>query len=60
MIIEFKTKRNEFGHRDYLKINTDNKTYTRQPHFIAEGIEIKQRDLRELTDTVRKDGYQEI
>ena len=31
MIIEFKTRRNEYGHRDYLKIDTDGKIYTRQP-----------------------------
>lgn len=60
MIIEFKTARNTNGHRYYLRIDTERKTFTREPHFIAEGIEIRQRDLRELTDKVRKDGYQEI
>lgn len=60
MIIEFKTKRNEYGHRDYLKIDTDDKTYTRQPHFIAEGAEIKKTDMRELIEKRRADGYKQI
>lgn len=60
MIIEFKTKRNEYGHRDYLKIDTDKKTYTRQTHFIAEGTEIKKTDMRELIEKCIADGYKQI
>ena len=60
MIIEFKTKRNEYGHRDYLRIDTDNKTYTRQPHFIAEGTEIKKTDMRVLLDKCIADGYKGV
>ena len=60
MIIEFKTARNINGHRDYLRIDTDNKTFTRQPYFIAEGAEIKKTDMRELIEKCRTDNYKEV
>lgn len=60
MIIEFKTARNTYGHREYLKIDTDKQTYTRQPHFIAEGIEIKKTDYREMLGRLKENNYKEV
>lgn len=60
MILEFKTPRNTYGHREYIRIDTDKKTFTRQPHFIAEGIEIKKTDYRILVDTVRNNDFKEV
>ena len=60
MIIEFKTARNINGHREYLRIDTDNKTFTRQPHFIAEGIEIKKADYREMLGKLKESNYKEV
>ena len=60
MILEFRTPRNTYGHRDYIKIDTDKKTFTREPHFIAEGIEIKKSDYRNLLDIIRTDNYKEV
>lgn len=60
MILEFRTPRNTYGHRDYIRIDTDKKTFTRQPHFIAEGIEIKKKDYRILVDTVRNNDFKEV
>lgn len=57
MIIEFKTPRNTCGHREYLRLNTDKKTYCREPHFIAEGLEITRKELRELLEKAIEDGY---
>ena len=60
MILEFKTPRNTYGHRDYIKIDTDKKTFTRQAAFIPQGAEIKKTDYRILLDTVRADNYKEV
>lgn len=60
MILEFKTPRNTYGHREYIRIDTGKKTFTRQPHFIAEGIEIKKTDYRILVDTVRNNDFKEV
>ena len=60
MILEFRTPRNTYGHREYIRIDTDKKTFTRQPHFIAEGIEIKKTDYRILVDTVRNNDFKEV
>lgn len=60
MIIEFKTARNINGHREYIRIDTDTKTFTRQPHFIAEGIEIKKADYREMLGKLKEDNFKEV
>lgn len=57
MIIEFKTPRNTCGHRDYLKLDTDKKTYCREPHFIAEGVQVTRKELREVLEKAIADGY---
>lgn len=59
MIIEFKTPRNTCGHREYLRIDTDTKTYKREPHFIPEGLEITRKELREVLEKAIADGYKE-
>lgn len=60
MIIEFKTKRNQYGHREYIRIDTDKKTFTRMPSFIPEGIEVKMNDYRELVEKCRNDNFTEV
>lgn len=57
MIIEFKTPRSTCGHRDYLKLDTEKKTYSREPHFIAEGLEITRKELKEVLENAIEDGY---
>lgn len=57
MIIEFKTPRNTCGHRDYLKLDTDKKTYCREPHFVAEGVQVTRKELREVLEKAIADGY---
>lgn len=59
MILEFKTPRNTCGHREYLRIDTEEKTYRRQPHFIPEGLEISRKELREVLEKAIEDGYKE-
>ena len=60
MILEFKTPRNTYGHRDYLKIDTDKKTFTRAAAFIPQGVEIKKSDYKNLLDIIRADNYKEV
>ena len=58
MILEFKTPRNTCGHREYIRIDTNKKVFTRQPHFIPEGIEISRREYKNLLEIVAAE-YQE-
>ena len=60
MIIEFKTARNINGHREYLRIDTEKKTYRREPGFIAEGLEITRKELKEVLENAIADGYKEV
>ena len=60
MILEFRTKRNEYGHREYIKIDTENKTFSRMPAFIPEGAEIKKADYRNIVEQCRADNYTEV
>lgn len=60
MIIRFKTKRNNNGHRKYLAIDTDSSAYcTMCPRIVAEGIEIKTADYNNILKTVISSGYVE-
>lgn len=60
MILEFKSPRNSCGHREYLRIDTAARTYRTEPHFIAEGIEISRKEIRDLKDKAIQDGYKAI
>lgn len=60
MILEFKSPRNTCGHREYLRIDTAARTYRTEPHFIAEGIEISRKEIRDLKDKAIQDGYKAI
>lgn len=44
MILEFKSPRNTCGHREYLRIDTAARTYSTEPHFIADGAAIRETD----------------
>lgn len=57
MIIEFKSPRNTCGHREYLKIDTDKKTYNDTPSFIPVGVEITRKEIREIKAAAIEDGY---
>lgn len=60
MILQFKTPRNTNGHRHYLAIDTDKKTFTTfDPHMITEGIEIKTSDYRETVKRIKAAGFEE-
>lgn len=60
MILEFKSPRNTCGHREYLRIDTATRTYRTEPHFIAEGIEISRKEIRDLKEKAIQDGYKAI
>lgn len=61
MTLEFKTTRNQYGSREELLIDTNNKTFSRKPRrMIPEGIEVKRRDYSELVKQLQKEGYKEI
>ena len=60
MIMEFKTKRNTNGHRNYLRIDTEKKEYSTFCHsMIMDGIEIKEADRRILIKRVVDENYTE-
>ena len=61
MILEFKTKRNPNGNSKYLYIDTGAETFSlRNPHFINQGIEIKNADYKELIEKLKMFGFQEF
>lgn len=60
MVIEFKSPRNTCGHRDYLKIDTEKKTYADTPSFIPQGIEITRKEIREIKTAAIGDGYKVV
>lgn len=60
MILEFKSPRNTNGHREYLKIDTEKKTYTDMPSFIPQGIEITRKEISEIKGEAIKDGYKAV
>lgn len=58
MIIEFKTKRNTNGHRNYLRIDTDKKEYsTFCRSMIADGVEVKEADRKNLIKELQENGF---
>lgn len=60
MILEFKTKRNTYGHRNYLRIDTDRKEYSRFcRRMTVDGAEIKSADIKSLLAQAKEDGYTE-
>lgn len=60
MILEFKSPRNTCGHRAYLKIDTEAKSYTDMPSFIPQGIEISRKEIRDIKAAAIQDGYKAI
>ena len=60
MILEFKSPRNTCGHREYLKIDTEAKTYTDMPSFIPQGVEISRKEISDLKGKAIEDGYKAI
>ena len=60
MILEFKTKRNTYGHRNYLRIDTEKKEYsTFCRRIIVDGAEIKSTDMKSILAQAKEDGYTE-
>lgn len=59
MIFEFKTtNKNTYGHRKYLRIDTNLKVFsTHCPSIVTPGIEIKTKDYKKLIEQIRKDGF---
>ena len=61
MILEFKTKRNINGHRNYIIIYTDTKEFCLESStMIIYGIEIKVSDYRDIIKTLKDNGYTQI
>jgi hypothetical protein len=61
MILEFKTKRNANGHREYLGIDTNAEIYARQNRYmIPPGIEIKSSDMKELIKQCERNEFKEV
>ena len=60
MILEFKSPRNTCGHREYIRIDTEARSYTDMPSFIPQGIEITRKELREIKAAAIADGYKAI
>lgn len=59
MILEFKTtNKNTYGHRKYLRIDTNLKVFTTHcPYMVISGIEIKTKDYKTLIEQIRKNGF---
>ena len=58
MILRFKTKRNTYGHRSYLAMNTEEKTYSDvSPRMIADGEEITKKAMDNIKSALISDGY---
>lgn len=56
----FMTKRNTYGHRKYLFIDTEKKLFTYANPSIYppdNTIEIKSKDMANLSDVLRENGY---
>ncbi len=61
MIFEFKTKRNTYGRRKYLGIDTDKKVFSRNStRIIVEGIEIKANDYKAMLKDLADNGFDEV
>ena len=57
MVLEFMTKRNLNGHRQYLAINTETRVYSMEcPFMVMDGIEVKSRDYKSLVNDLDKNG----
>ena len=60
MLLEFKTKRNTYGHRNYLRIDTERKEYSTFCHrMTVDGTEIKSADMKSILAQAKADGYTE-
>ena len=60
MIMEFKTKANKYGHRNYLRIDTDKKEYsTFCRRMVVDGIEVKEADRKNLIKELQENGFTE-
>lgn len=58
MIIEFKTKRDANGHRNYLRIDIEKKEYSTFCHsMFVDGIEIKAADRKNLIKELKENGF---
>lgn len=58
MILRFKTKRNTYGHRNYLALNTETKTYSEvSPRMVADGEEITKKAMDNIKSALIDDGY---
>lgn len=63
MIIKFATKRNTNGHRAYIAIDTNSRTYSTNPALWLcreDFNEVTKRELEKIRDEARRDGFKEI
>ena len=60
MILEFMTKRNTNGHRNYLAIDTGAMAYSRQCRYmVMDGIEVSAKAYKELVEKCVRNEYTE-
>ena len=61
MIMEYKTRRNQFGHREELIIDFDKKVYNDgSRRIIPEGIEITRKEYRDIITRLKAEGFQNV
>ncbi len=62
MLLEFKTSnKNTYGSRKYLAIDTNAEIYTTVPtRMIIDGIEIKSRDYKEITEKLKRLEFKKV
>lgn len=61
MELRFATKRNTNGNRQYLRIDTENHTFSTLPHIWVryEFIEVSKREYHDLIDKLKADEFRE-
>lgn len=63
MLIKFATKKNVYGNRKYIAIDTESKTYSKQPSTwlcIGDFCEVTTKALREMEEKAKSEGYNYI
>lgn len=60
MILEFKTKRDINGNTYWLWLDVDAHVYGYYDRLGLEPIEVTRKQMRELKETAKADGYKEV
>lgn len=61
MVLEFITKRNTYGSRRWLRIDTEKRTFCRVcPRMIPEGVEVTRSDYEALVEECIEEQFAEV